>query len=70
MKIDGPGFRLAGMESYGRAATFLVMTGHERIRSIVVGLWKAAARGTQVLPETQEGRSAAERAGASGCRCP
>lgn len=54
MKIDGPGFRLAGMESYGRAATFLVMTGHERIGSIVAaGVSKGAAR-----------------AGASGRRCP
>jgi hypothetical protein len=56
MKIDGSGFRLAGMESCGRAATFLVMTGHERIGSIVADL--ADAR-----------KAAAARAGASGCRC-
>ncbi|MGE5151030.1 MAG: NAD(P)-binding domain-containing protein, partial [Rhodospirillaceae bacterium] len=30
-----PGFYLAGMKSYGRAPTFLMMTGYEQVRSIV-----------------------------------
>ncbi|MGY4486845.1 hypothetical protein ACVWWR_006036 [Bradyrhizobium sp. LM3.2] len=31
---DEPGFYMAGMKSYGRAPTFLMMTGYEQVRSI------------------------------------
>jgi hypothetical protein len=50
-----PGFYIAGMKSYGRAPTFLALTGYEQARSIVadiVGDKEAAARVELVLPET------------------
>ncbi|MFI6941937.1 NAD(P)-binding domain-containing protein [Streptomyces sp. NPDC050418] len=46
---------LAGMKSYGRAPTFLAMTGYEQIRSIAAALagdQDAAERVELVLPET------------------
>ena len=52
---DEPGFYFAGMKSYGRAPTFLMMTGYEQVRSIaadIVGDREAAARVELVLPET------------------
>ena len=33
-----PGFYFAGMKSYGRAPTFLMMTGYEQVRSIVADI--------------------------------
>ncbi len=50
-----PGFYLAGMKSYGRAPTFLMMTGYEQVRSIVAqvaGDHAAAGKVELVLPET------------------
>ncbi|MBM4634101.1 NAD(P)-binding domain-containing protein [Rhodococcus hoagii] len=50
-----PGFYLAGMKSYGRAPTFLAMTGYEQVRSIaaaIAGDHEAAARVELILPET------------------
>jgi hypothetical protein len=50
-----PGFYIAGMKSYGRAPTFLTLTGYEQVRSIVAdiaGDKDAAARVELVLPET------------------
>ena len=50
-----PGFYFAGMKSYGRAPTFLMVTGYEQVRSIVAdiaGDKVAAARVELVLPET------------------
>jgi hypothetical protein len=50
-----PGFFIAGMKSYGRAPTFLMMTGYEQVRSIIAdiaGDKDAAARVELVLPET------------------
>ncbi|MDA0564374.1 NAD(P)-binding domain-containing protein [Streptomonospora sp. S1-112] len=50
-----PGFYLAGMKSYGRAPTFLALTGFEQVRSIAAALagdHEAAARVELVLPET------------------
>jgi hypothetical protein len=49
------GFYLAGMKSYGRAPTFLMMTGYEQVRSIVAALagdWKAARDVRLTLPQT------------------
>lgn len=49
------GFYMVGMKSYGRAPTFLAMTGFEQVRSVVAMLAgdEAAAREVQlVLPET------------------
>jgi thioredoxin reductase len=50
-----PGFYFAGMKSYGRAPTFLMLTGYEQVRSIVAeiaGDIEAARRVELVLPET------------------
>jgi thioredoxin reductase len=50
-----PGFYFAGMKSYGRAPTFLMMTGYEQVRSIIAeiaGDKEAADRVELVLPET------------------
>lgn len=50
-----PGFYLAGMKSYGRAPTFLALTGYEQVRSIaaeLAGDHEAAARVELTLPET------------------
>ena len=49
------GFYIAGMKSYGRAPTFLMMTGYEQVRSIaaeIAGDHEAARRVELVLPET------------------
>jgi thioredoxin reductase len=50
-----PNVYLAGMKSYGRAPTFLAMTGYEQVRSIaaeLAGDRAAAERVELVLPET------------------
>jgi glycine/D-amino acid oxidase-like deaminating enzyme len=50
-----PNVYLAGMKSYGRAPTFLAMTGYEQVRSIAAALAgdrEAAERVDLVLPET------------------
>lgn len=50
-----PGFYIAGMKSYGRAPTFLMITGYEQVRSIVAdiaGDREAAERVELTLPET------------------
>ena len=49
------GFYLAGMKSYGRAPSFLTLTGFEQTRSIVAAIagdHEAASRVELVLPET------------------
>jgi hypothetical protein len=49
------GFYLAGMKSYGRAPTFLALTGYEQVRSVVAeiaGDHEVAARVELELPET------------------
>ena len=50
-----PGFYFAGMKSYGRAPTFLMLTGYEQVRSIaadIAGDRAAAERVELALPET------------------
>ena len=52
---DEPGFYFAGMKSYGRAPTFLMITGYEQVRSIAADIAddrEAAERVELVLPET------------------
>ena len=49
-----PGFYFAGMKSYGRAPTFLMLTGYEQARSIVAdiaGDHEGAARIELILPD-------------------
>jgi thioredoxin reductase len=50
-----PDFYIAGMKSYGRAPTFLMLTGYEQVRSIaaaIAGDWESARNVELVLPET------------------
>jgi thioredoxin reductase len=50
-----PDLYLVGMKSYGRAPTFLAMTGYEQVRSVaaeLAGDHEAAARAELVLPDT------------------
>ncbi|MCG3043832.1 NAD(P)-binding domain-containing protein [Streptomyces sp. S1A] len=50
-----PGVYLVGMKSYGRAPTFLAMTGYEQVRSVVAALaddLESADRVELTLPET------------------
>jgi hypothetical protein len=50
-----PGVFVVGMKSYGRAPTFLLMTGYEQVRSVVAALagdWQAALDVQLILPET------------------
>ncbi len=50
-----PGFYIVGMKSYGRAPTFLLLTGYEQVRSVVAALagdWVSARDVQLVLPET------------------
>ena len=48
-------FYIVGMKSYGRAPTFLMLTGYEQVRSVAAALagdWEAARNVRLVLPET------------------
>jgi thioredoxin reductase len=48
-------FYIVGMKSYGRAPTFLTLTGYEQVRSIVAALtgdYEAARNVELILPET------------------
>ncbi|MDP1751239.1 MAG: FAD-dependent oxidoreductase, partial [Reyranella sp.] len=74
-----PGFYFAGMKSYGRAPTFLMLTGYEQVRSIaaeIAGDHAAAAKVELVLPETGvcsgpgPSFSTTGEAAASGCCAP
>ena len=50
-----PGFYIVGMKSYGRAPSFLMMTGYEQVRSITAALTGDLAGADDVrliLPET------------------
>ena len=50
-----PGLYVVGMKSYGRAPTFLALTGYEQVRSVAAALagdHEAAARVELQLPET------------------
>jgi thioredoxin reductase len=62
-----PGFYIVGMKSYGRAPTFLMLTGYEQVRSVVAELTgdHAGARRVElVLPATGV---CSTDAGAGGC---
>ncbi len=71
------GVYLVGMKSYGRAPTFLAMTGYEQVRSVAAALagdHEAAARVELTLPETGVCGGAglfdqpdADRANGGGC---
>lgn len=78
-----PGFFLLGAKSYGRAPTFLAMTGYEQVRSVVAELagdHEAAARVELTLPDTgvcggaglfdEEGASCGSSAAGASCCAP
>jgi len=55
LKHADANFYIVGMKSYGRAPTFLMLTGYEQVRSVVAAIagdWTAARRVELVLPET------------------
>jgi thioredoxin reductase len=55
LKHPDPNLFAIGMKSYGRAPTFLMLTGYEQARSVVAAIagdWEAARRVELVLPET------------------
>ena len=55
LKHPEPDFYTVGMKSYGRAPTFLLLTGYEQVRSVVAavaGDWESARNVELVLPET------------------
>ncbi|MBO1768688.1 NAD(P)-binding domain-containing protein [Agrococcus sp. TF02-05] len=66
---------VVGAKSYGRAPTFLALTGYEQVRSVaahIAGDHEAAARDELVLPDTGVcgGASAFDAPAASGCCAP
>ncbi len=66
-----PGLYIVGMKSYGRAPTFLLLTGYEQVRSVVaalVGDWESARAVQLVLPET--GVCSTDRGDGGGCCTP
>ncbi|WP_371667046.1 NAD(P)-binding domain-containing protein [Streptomyces sp. NBC_00289] len=75
-----PGVYLVGMKSYGRAPTFLAMTGYEQVRSVtaaIAGDLESADRVELSLPETGVcggaglfDDPAAGQADGGGCRAP
>lgn len=70
-----PDFYLVGAKSYGRAPTFLALTGYEQVRSVVAELAgdrEAARRVELVLPDTGVcgGAGAFDGAGGSCCAVP
>jgi hypothetical protein len=55
LRHPDPNLYIVGMKSYGRAPTFLLLTGYEQVRSVVAAIagdWDAARRVELVLPET------------------
>ncbi len=67
-----PGFYIVGIKSYGRAPTFLLLTGYEQVRSVaaaIAGDVAAADDVRLVLPETGvcSTRSIATETEAAGC---
>ena len=71
LEQDDRGFYLAGMKAYGRAPTFLMITGYEQVRSIaadIAGDKEAAERVELELPETGVcTRSGVEGGNSSNC---
>lgn len=72
LEQDDRGFYLAGMKSYGRAPTFLMITGYEQVRSItadIAGDREAAERVELELPETGVCTRGGLEGGSTGSGC-
>jgi thioredoxin reductase len=70
LKHPETNFFIAGSKSYGRAPTFLLLTGYEQVRSIaaaIAGDWDAAREVRLVLPQT--GVCSTDRDEAIGVSC-
>lgn len=68
-----PGLFVVGVKSYGRAPTFLALTGYEQVRSVVAHLagdHEAAARNELALPETGVCGGAGDFGDAGCCAAP
>ena len=68
-----PGLFIIGAKSYGRAPTFLALTGYEQVRSVVAELagdHESAARNELVLPETGVCGGSGDFGGSSCCAAP
>jgi hypothetical protein len=55
LRHPDPDIYVVGMKSYGRAPTFLMLTGYEQVRSVacaIAGDWEGAREVRLVLPET------------------
>jgi len=64
------GFYTVGMKSYGRAPTFLLLTGYEQVRSVVAAIagdLDAADQVRLVLPETGVCQTGVGAGSAAGC---
>ena len=69
LKHPEPDAYVVGMKSYGRAPTFLMLTGYEQVRSVVAGLTGDMASAREVrltLPETGVCSSDLPEAGCCG----
>ena len=64
------GFYLVGMKSYGRAPTFLMLTGYEQVRSIAAALAGDRRRRRASSSCCPRPASAAARGRATACRSP
>jgi len=67
-----PGFYTVGIKSYGRAPTFLMLTGYEQVRSVVAAIAGDMAAADDihlVLPETGVCSTNLPAAGASSSSC-
>lgn len=65
-------FYMVGMKSYGRAPTFLMLTGYEQVRSVVAALagdWESARNVELVLPESGVCSGGGNKAGAASACC-
>ena len=64
-----PHFYFAGMKSYARAPTFLMLTGYEQVRSIAAGPRRACASTAGDPPIEASGSCAPAPAAPQKCCC-
>jgi hypothetical protein len=70
LRHQEPDFYTVGMKSYGRAPTFLLLTGYEQVRSVVAAIagdWDAARNVELILPETGVCSTSSSNGQASCC---
>jgi len=70
LKHPEPDFYTVGMKSYGRAPTFLLLTGYEQVRSVVAAIdgdWESARKVELLLPETGVCSTDGSDSGGSAC---